>query len=197
MGTNLLFFLTIPDVRRPSCVNWFPVTFAMCMAWIGAISYEVTWLITVIGYTIRVPDTVMGLSFLAVGTSIPEVFSSLIVTRQGKGSMAVSNSIGSNTFDILICLGIPWLFRAISMNTRYHEWFVRVHSRTLNFTVGSLFASLVILYVMFLAAHWILSRPVAFLCMTIYFVFLTISLLFEMNVITTDRINKRTCKSDY
>ena len=80
--TNLLFFLTIPDVRRPSCVNWFPVTFAMCMAWIGAISYEVTWLITVIGYTIRVPDTVMGLSFLAVGTSIPEVFSSLIVSKQ-------------------------------------------------------------------------------------------------------------------
>ena len=82
--TNLLFFLTIPDVRRPSCVNWFPVTFAMCMAWIGAISYEVTWLITVIGYTIRVPDTVMGLSFLAVGTSIPEVFSSLIVSKQVK-----------------------------------------------------------------------------------------------------------------
>ena len=81
---NLLFFLTIPDVRRPSCVNWFPVTFAMCMAWIGAISYEVTWLITVIGYTIRVPDTVMGLSFLAVGTSIPEVFSSLIVSKQVK-----------------------------------------------------------------------------------------------------------------
>ena len=80
--TNLLFFLTIPDVRRPSCVNWFPVSFAMCMAWIGAISYEVTWLITVIGYTIRVPDTVMGLSFLAVGTSIPEVFSSLIVSKQ-------------------------------------------------------------------------------------------------------------------
>ena len=80
--TNLLFFLTIPDVRRPRFVNWFPVSFAMCMAWIGAISYEVTWLITVIGYTIRVPDTVMGLSFLAVGTSIPEVFSSLIVSKQ-------------------------------------------------------------------------------------------------------------------
>lgn len=54
----------------------------MCMAWIGAISYELTWLITVIGYTIQVPDTVMGLTFLAIGTSIPEVFSSLIVSKQ-------------------------------------------------------------------------------------------------------------------
>ena len=54
----------------------------MCIAWIGVVAYEVTWLITVIGYTIKVPDTVMGLSFLAVGTSIPEVFSSLIVSKQ-------------------------------------------------------------------------------------------------------------------
>ena len=82
---NILFFITIPDVRRAKCVTFFPITFLMSVAWIGAISYELTWLITVIGYTIRVPDTVMGLSFLAVGTSIPEVFSSLIVSKQGKG----------------------------------------------------------------------------------------------------------------
>ena len=41
-------------------------------------------MITIIGFTIGVPDTVMGLSFLAVGTSIPEVFSSLIVCKHGK-----------------------------------------------------------------------------------------------------------------
>ena len=63
-------------------MNLFPLAFIMSVVWIGAISYEVTWLITVIGYTISVPDTVMGLSFLAVGTSIPEVFSSLIVSKQ-------------------------------------------------------------------------------------------------------------------
>ena len=42
----------------------------MCIAWIGVVAYQVTWLITIIGYTIQVPDTVMGLSFLAVGTFI-------------------------------------------------------------------------------------------------------------------------------
>ena len=104
---NLLFFLTIPDVRRASKHNdvhnvsenevqhWYccsskilrkltPLSFVICMAWIGAISYVVTWMITIVGYTIGVPDSVMGLSFLAVGTSVPEVFSSLIVCRQGK-----------------------------------------------------------------------------------------------------------------
>ena len=99
---TLLFFITIPDVRYPKLAKFYPLSFFMCMAWIGAVAYVVTWMITIIGYTFGIPDSVMGLSFLAVGTSIPEVFSSLIVSRQGKGSMAISNSIGSNTFDILV-----------------------------------------------------------------------------------------------
>lgn len=191
--TNLLFFLTIPDVRRPSCVNWFPVTFAMCMAWIGAISYEVTWLITVIGYTIRVPDTVMGLSFLAVGTSIPEVFSSLIVSKQGKGSMAVSNSIGSNTFDILICLGVPWMIRALITGSQQDLWFVEVRSEALAYTVISLLISLIVLYAILLSSRFLLSKTLGVVCLIIYVVFLTISLLFELNVFFP--VNLPTCDS--
>lgn len=50
----------------------------------------------------------MGLTFLAAGTSLPEAVSSVIVTNQGHGAMGISSSISSNTFDILLCLGIPW-----------------------------------------------------------------------------------------
>lgn len=32
--------------------------------------------------------------------------------QTGHGSMGISNSIGSNTFDILLCLGLPWLIKA-------------------------------------------------------------------------------------
>ena len=38
------------------------------------------------GHTLKIPDSVMGLTFIAAGTSIPEVVSSLIVSRQGKGA---------------------------------------------------------------------------------------------------------------
>lgn len=54
----------------------------------------------------------MGLTFLAAGTSVPEAVSSVIVTNQGHGAMGISNSIGSNTFDILLCLGLPWFVKA-------------------------------------------------------------------------------------
>lgn len=46
---------------------------------------------------------VMGLTFLAAGTSIPDLITSVIVARKGLGDMAVSSSVGSNIFDI--CVG--------------------------------------------------------------------------------------------
>jgi Ca2+/Na+ antiporter len=50
----------------------------------------------------------MGLTFLAAGTSVPDTLASVLVARQGVGDMAVSNSIGSNVFDILLGLAAPW-----------------------------------------------------------------------------------------
>ena len=50
----------------------------------------------------------MGLTFLAAGTSVPDLLTSVIVARQGHGDMAVSSSIGSNIFDVLVGLPFPW-----------------------------------------------------------------------------------------
>lgn len=189
---NLLFFVTIPNVRRPKCINFFPLSFIMCMVWIGGISYEVTWLITVIGYTISVPDTVMGLSFLAIGTSVPEVFSSLIVSRQGKGSMAVSNSIGSNTFDMLVCLGVPWMIRALITGFHEDKWYVQVQSDALAFTVACLLLSMIVLYTILVITKFVITRTLGIICLVIYLAFITISLLFELNVFYY--VNPPTCQ---
>ena len=45
---------------------------------------------------------VMGLTFLAAGTSVPDLITSVLVAKQGKGDMAVSSSVGSNIFDVTI-----------------------------------------------------------------------------------------------
>ncbi|KAF7221459.1 sodium/potassium/calcium exchanger 3-like [Nothobranchius furzeri] len=58
----------------------------------------------------------MGITFLAAGTSVPDCMASLIVARQGMGDMAVSNSIGSNVFDILVGLGLPWALKTLAIN---------------------------------------------------------------------------------
>lgn len=47
--TELLFFLTIPNCERKRFKNLFPLTFLMCIVWIGSLSYLVAWMITIVG----------------------------------------------------------------------------------------------------------------------------------------------------
>merc|ERR1712070_1197755 len=68
---------------------------------------------TTIGCVFGIPDAVMGLTFLAAGTSVPDLLTSVVVAKQGRGDMAVSSSIGSNIFDVLIGLPLPWLTYAL------------------------------------------------------------------------------------
>ena len=100
---------TIPDVRRPGRGGWCYLAFFLSIGWIGGFSYfMVTWA-EVVGRTIGIPSVIMGLTVLAAGTSVPDLLSSVIVARRGNGDMAVSSSIGSNIFDILVGLPVPWL----------------------------------------------------------------------------------------
>merc|ERR1712107_620569 len=56
-----------------------------------------------------ISTTILALTLLAWGTSVPDLLTSVLVTLQGHGDMAVSSSIGSNIFDVTVGLPIPWL----------------------------------------------------------------------------------------
>jgi cation:H+ antiporter len=56
-----------------------------------------------------VSDLVIGLTIIAAGTSMPEVATSVMAAIRGERDIAVGNVIGSNTFNILGCLGISGL----------------------------------------------------------------------------------------
>lgn len=81
------------------------------------------------GSTLGIPDTVMGLTFMAAGVSVPDALSSLAVVKEGYGDMAVSNAVGSNVFDILICLGLPWFIQTAIIKPGSH---VNVYSKGMN-----------------------------------------------------------------
>jgi len=50
-------------------------------------------------------ERVVGLTIVAVGTSLPELATSVIAARRGHSDIAVGNVVGSNIFNILLCLG--------------------------------------------------------------------------------------------
>ncbi|MGH0162942.1 UNVERIFIED_CONTAM: hypothetical protein FKN15_043829, partial [Acipenser sinensis] len=121
---SLLLYFTVPNCANPRWEKWFMVTFVTSTMWIAGFSYIMVWMVTVIGYTLGIPDVIMGITFLAAGTSVPDCMASLIVARQGMGDMAVSNSIGSNVFDILIGLGLPWALQTLVID---YGSYVSVH----------------------------------------------------------------------
>lgn len=55
---------------------------------------------------LRVPEFIVGLTVVAVGTSMPELVVSLLSAIGGKGDMAIGNIVGSNIFNIFAILGV-------------------------------------------------------------------------------------------
>lgn len=99
---NVLRFI-FPSEERYYLIFIFSILF------IAAISYVLVEVAVSAAHVLDIPESIIALTVLAVGTSIPDLFSSVIVARQGRGDMAVSNAIGSNIFDILVGLGLPFL----------------------------------------------------------------------------------------
>ena len=99
-----LFTITIPNCDRPRFEQWYIVTFLSCICWMGGLCACMVTLGTMLGCSWRIDPVVMGVLVLAAGTSVPDLIASVIVARQGEGSMAIANAIGSNVFDILLGL---------------------------------------------------------------------------------------------
>jgi len=67
------------------------------------------WLVesaVLLARTMGVSDVVIGLTIVAAGTSLPEVFTSLVATIRGARDIAIGNVVGSNIYNILAILGI-------------------------------------------------------------------------------------------
>jgi cation:H+ antiporter len=70
------------------------------------------WLVTAavaFARSLGVSDLVIGLTIVAAGTSMPEVATSITAAIKGERDIAVGNVVGSNTFNILGCLGLAGL----------------------------------------------------------------------------------------
>lgn len=69
-------------------------------------SRALVWGAVEIARTLGVSDLVIGLTIVAVGTSLPELASSIAAARKGEHDLAIGNVIGSNLFNTLMVVGI-------------------------------------------------------------------------------------------
>lgn len=59
-----------------------------------------------IATSLGVPELIVGLTIVALGTSAPEIVTTVIAALQGRRDLAVGNAVGSNIFNILLVLGL-------------------------------------------------------------------------------------------
>ncbi|KAF6732204.1 Sodium/potassium/calcium exchanger 4 [Oryzias melastigma] len=177
----LLLFFTIPNCAKPRWEKFFMLSFILSTVWIAVFSYVMVWMVTIVGYTLGIPDVIMGITFLAAGTSVPDCIASLIVARQGLGDMAVSNTIGSNVFDILVGLGVPWAIQTICVS---YGSAVAINSRGLVYSVVLLLGSVALTVLGIHVNKWRLDFKLGVYVLVLYAVFLCFSIMIEYNVFT-------------
>jgi cation:H+ antiporter len=62
----------------------------------------------------------IGITIVAIGTSLPEIVSSVMAAKRGHGEMAIGNIFGSNIFNILMVLGITSLIHPLNISEPIH-----------------------------------------------------------------------------
>ncbi|KAL2099019.1 hypothetical protein ACEWY4_005499 [Coilia grayii] len=187
----VLLYFTVPNCAKPRWDRFFMLSFCLSTVWIAVFSYFMVWMVTIIGYTLGIPDVIMGITFLAAGTSVPDCIASLIVARQGLGDMAVSNTIGSNVFDILVGLGVPWAIQTMAVD---YGSAVMINSKGLVYSVVLLLGSVALTVLGIHVNRWRLDFKLGVYVMVLYAVFLCFSILIEYNIFTF--VNLPMCVED-
>lgn len=88
------------------------VQLVLIVVGLGLLVVGSDWMVTasvVFAKALGVSDVVIGLTIVAAGTSMPEVATSIAAAIKGERDIAVGNVVGSNTFNILGCLGLSGL----------------------------------------------------------------------------------------
>lgn len=161
---NLLSFIIPDPEKKPNAYLW---TFGLSIAFIAGLSYLLVESAVILGNSLGINPTIIALTVLAAGTSIPDLLSSVIVAKQGRGDMAVSNALGSNVFDILFALGLPWL---LLFSTGVKS--IAVSTENLMSSVFLLFATVVAVVVILVVRKWTIGPKAGFLLIGMYGLYL-------------------------
>ena len=85
------------------------VQLALVAGGLGLLVLGADWLVSAaveVARALGVSDLVIGLTVVAIGTSMPEIATSILAALRGERDIAVGNVVGSNLFNILGCLGL-------------------------------------------------------------------------------------------
>lgn len=105
-----LFFSLIPPPHM--CGGW--ACFFVALAFIGVVTYVVQAFGELFGCVLGIKPSVTAITIVALGTSLPDTFASMIAAKQEQyADAAIGNVTGSNSVNVFLGLGLPWVIAAI------------------------------------------------------------------------------------
>lgn len=124
------------DLSYPKIIFWIVVT--MACIWISVDAIIVS--AGVVADFLSIPKFITSVIIIAAATSIPDTFLSIKSAKRGDADGAIANAVGSNIFDICICLGLPMIVGGGSIPVSFSQ-----NSGVLFFLIGSMIMTAFIL----------------------------------------------------
>ena len=120
-----------------------PIFITICLGLIGLIA--IVWggdlvvnSASVIAQQLGMSENLIGLTVVAVGTSLPELVTSIVATKKGEVDIAIGNVVGSNIFNMLLILGSASVINPMSVS--YFAFL------DLLFVIGAMFVFIMLTY---------------------------------------------------
>jgi len=105
-----LLFALVPPVDY--CDGW--VCFCCSLFMIGVVTMIINDLASLLGCVMCIPDELTAITFVALGTSLPDMFASKMAAMEDPHADAsVGNVTGSNSVNVFLGLGLPWMVASI------------------------------------------------------------------------------------
>ncbi len=108
--------LDCPKVLSKTKIALYIILGLVALVWGSNITVESA--VSIAQY-LGVSQRVIGLTIVAIGTSLPELVTSVIAARKGESDIAIGNIVGSNIFNILFVLGIAGVILPIPFNPAF------------------------------------------------------------------------------
>lgn len=114
------------------CGGW--ACFIVAISFIGVITYIVGEVAAMMGCVMGIKPEVTAITFVAIGTSLPDTFASMTAAKESRyADSAVGNVTGSNSVNVFLGMGVPWVVAVIYSN--YHDEVYQVPADGLGLSV--------------------------------------------------------------
>lgn len=158
------------DLYKPdeeSEMEMMPMAKSLVLIAIGLIGLFVggKWIVdgaVVIAQSFGLSESFIGLTIIAVGTSLPELVTSVMASRKGRADMAIGNVIGSNIFNIFWILGLSASIKALPFNELNNDDILML-----------IFSNTVLIFAVINGKRPVVSRFEGLVFVAMYFAYLT------------------------